>query len=107
MRKPNSYDKRPLSEQFGFHINIDNQLTEIICKTSLGLKKNAAIFIGRCLLEHAFYDKLMRHWIKTELGVDIPCVTEVMDKVCWGCEEDNEGLKSCQSAYKGIGLLFE
>ena len=88
----------PLSEQFGFHENIDNQYTEIICKNSLGLRKNAAYQIENenKLMEVSFYDKLMRHWIKAELGVDIPCIKDVMEKSCWGCGEEKDDLKHCK-----------
>ena len=86
----------PLSEQFGFHENIDNQYTEIICKNSLGLRKNAANKIENKLMEVSFYDKLMRHWIKAELGADIHCIKDVMEKSCWGCGEEKDDLKHCK-----------
>ena len=71
------------------------------CESDFNMRKSAASAIktSHCGIGTLVYDKLMRHWIRTELGVEIPCVTEVMDKVCWGCGEDNEGLKSCQSEY--------
>ena len=100
MRKPICYDKRPLSEQYGFHENIDNQYTETICKTSFGLRKNAAFHIAESLLEVSFYDKLMRTWIKTELRVDIPCIRDVMEKTCWGCGEEKDDLKHCKGEEK-------
>ena len=95
-----------LSEQFGFHENIDNQYTEIICKNSLGLRKNAAHQIENKLLEVSFYDRLMRHWIKTELGVDIPCIKDVMEKSCWGCGEEKVDLKRCKGTIQSISSDF-
>ena len=92
----------PLSEQNGFHKDIDNRYTELICKTSFGLRKNAAHQIAESLHEVSFYDKLMRTWIKTELGVDIPCIRDVMDKTCWGCGEEKDDLKHC----KGVSSLY-
>ena len=41
------------------------------------------------------YDKLMRYFLNTEFGVDVPPVTEVIAKVCWGCGEEKENLKTC------------
>ena len=96
MRKSDRYNRMPISEQCGFERNIDNQYTEIVCKTSFGLRKYAAHKIGLKLFEVAFYDKLMRHWIRTELGVDIPCIREVMEKTCWGCDQENDDLKHCK-----------
>ena len=96
MRKPNCYDKRPLSEQKDFHGDIEDQYSEIICKTSFGLRKNAAVFIGRDLFGIALYDKLMRHWLRTVLGVDIPCIGDVMEKTCWGCGEEKDDLRYCK-----------
>ncbi len=96
MRKPNCYDRRTLSEQYGFHENIDNQYTEMICKTSFGLRKNAAYVIKQKTFEVSVYDTLMRHWIRTELGVDIPGLREVMEKSCWGCGEEKDDLKYCK-----------
>ena len=95
-----------LSEQFGFHENIDNQYTEIICKNSLGLRKNAAHKIENKLLEVSFYDRLMRHWIKAELGVDIPCIKDVMEKSCWGCGEEKDDLKRCKGKIQSHQILL-
>ena len=64
-------------------------------KSSFGLRKNAAYVIKHDKLEVSVYDKLMRHWIRTELGLDIPCIKEVMEKTCWGCGEEKDALKGC------------
>ena len=96
LRKPNCYDKRSLSEQNGYHGDIEDQYTEVICKTSFGLRKNAAYAIQHSKLKVSVYDKLMRHWIRTELGVDIPGLREVMEKSCWGCGEEKDDLKYCK-----------
>lgn len=113
LKNPESYDKRPPSETTlqimrDAKSELEFEFMEMTCESDFNMRKSAASAIktSHCGIGTLVYDKLMRHWIKTELGVDIPCVTEVMDKVCWGCEEDNEGLKSCQSEYKGKGLLF-
>ena len=74
----------------------EDKRIEIICKTSFGLRKNAAYYIlSYDFLTVGLYDKLMRHWIRTELGVDIPCIGDVMEKTCWGCGEEKEDLKKC------------
>lgn len=44
----------------------------------------------------SFYDKLMRTWIITELGVDIPSIRDVMEKTCWGCGDEKDDLKYCK-----------
>ena len=105
-RMPQNYDKRPPSETT-LHLYGDEksdkefQFMEVSCESDLNMRKSAANMIktNHFGIGILVYDKLMRHWIKTELGVEIPCVTEVMDKVCWGCGEDNEGLKTCQSEF--------
>lgn len=101
---PERYDKRPRSEttlqiQGDEKSDLEFSFMEVTCESDFNMRKSAAIAIktSHCGIGTLVYDKLMRHWIKTELGVEIPCVTEIMDKVCWACEEDNEGLKSCQS----------
>ena len=71
-----------------------------MCKTSFGLRKNAAYVIEQTTFEVSVYDKLMRHWIRTELGVDIPCIREVMEKSCWGCGEEKDDLKGCTGKLK-------
>ena len=76
--------------------DIDHQYTEIVCQTKLGLRKNAADHIKTYPHEVGVYDKLMRYWIRTELGVEIPCIKEVMERSCWGCGEEKEGLKHCK-----------
>ena len=93
---PNGYDRRPLSEQFGFLDKIEDQYTEIVCKTSFGLRKYAANHIVQNLLEISFYDTLMRQWIRNELGVDIPSIRDVMERTCWGCDEEKRDLKYCK-----------
>ena len=94
------YNRIPLSEQNGFHENIDNKYTEIICKTSFELRKNAATQIAESCFEVSFYDKLMRTWIMTELGVDIPGIRDVMEKTCWGCGDEKDDLKYCKGKEK-------
>ena len=113
LKTPESYDKRPPSETTLQLIGdakseLEFRFMEMTCESDFNMRKSAASAIktSYCGIGTLVYDKLMRHWIKTELGVDIPSVTEVMDKVCWGCEEDNEGLKSCQSEYKGINRII-
>ena len=98
MRRPNFYDKRALSEQNGYHGKTKNEdeYTELICGTSFGLRKNAAVYTVRDLFGTTLYDKLMRHWIRTELGVDIPCIGDVMEKTCWGCGEEKDYLRYCK-----------
>ena len=74
----------------------EDKRIEIICKTSFGLRKNAAYYIlSYDFLTVGLYDKLMRHWIRTELGVDIPNIAEVMQKTCWGCGEEKDDLQRC------------
>ena len=104
-RLPQNYDKRPPSETT-LHLYGDEksdkefQFMEVSCKSDLSMRKCAANWIkSHCGIGTRVYDTLMRHWIKTELGVQIPCLTEVMDKVCWGCGEHNERLKTCQSEF--------
>ena len=105
-KTPEKYDKRPPSETSlqicgDAKSELEFTFAEVTCVSDFNMRKSAAIAIktSHCGIGTLVYDKLMRHWIKMELGVDIPCVTEVMEKVCWGCEEDNEGLKLCQSEY--------
>ena len=106
LKSPEKYDRRPPSKTTlqlmrDAKSEPEFRFMELSCESDFNMKKCAAIMIKTppCGIGTLVYDKLIRHWIKTELGVEIPCVTEVMDKVCWGCEEDNEGLKSCQSEY--------
>ena len=71
---------------------------ELSCESDFNMKKCAAITIKtpHCGIGTLVYDKLMRHWIRTELGVDIPCIGEVMQKTCWGCGEVKEDLQQCK-----------
>jgi len=99
---PHRYDKRPPSEttvQFDEFNELEVRFSEITCKSDLNMRKSLASTIRNRKLGIGalVYDKLMRHWIKTELGVEIPCVTELMDQVCWCCGKNNgnEGLKKC------------
>jgi len=41
------------------------------------------------------YDTLMRHFIKEEFDLDIPDVSEEMEKKCWSCEAKSNDLKTC------------
>ena len=104
LKSPERYDRRPPSETTlqlmrDAKSELEFRYMELTCESDFNMKKCAAITIktSHYGIGTLVYDKLMRHWIRTELGVDIPCVTEVMDKVCWGCKADNEGLKTCQS----------
>ena len=57
------------------------------------MKKNLAFIVepgGTAVV----YDRLMRHWIKTELGVEIPCVRRTIRRRCWGCGKRRK-LKKC------------
>ena len=96
----------PLSELFGFHESLGNQYAEIICKNSLGLRKNAAHQMKDMPWEVSFYDRFMRHWIKAELGVDIPCIKDVMEKSCWGCGEEKDDLKHCKGKINSLRILL-
>ena len=67
------------------------------CKSDLNMKKNitSTMKIKQLGAPTVVYDKLMRHFLKMELGVDVPPVTEVIANVCWGCGEEKENLKTC------------
>ena len=97
------YDLRPPSEttiQFVEDEPLTLKYSEVTCKSDFNMRKCAAGVIKKTFgIGTLVYDKLMRHWIKTELGSEIPCVTEVMDKVCWSCGKDNENLKRCKGEY--------
>lgn len=103
---PEKYDMRPPSKttiQFDKDATSDITLKycEVTCKSDFNMRKCAAGAIKKTQfgIGTLVYDKLMRHWIKTELGIEIPCVTEVMDKVCWCCGKENENLKRCKGEY--------
>ena len=73
--------------------NLDNQLAEVTCRSDWYMKKNLAFIVepgGTAVV----YDRLMRHWIKTELGVEIPCVRRTIRRRCWGCGKRRK-LKKC------------
>ena len=43
------------------------------------------------------YDKLMREFIKQEFGVNIPCLKDTLDNICWNCGEEKTDLKKCKT----------
>ena len=104
--KPNvyelkDYDRTPPSKTHKKLYGNDDltvKIFETACKSDLNMRKNCASAIKTKLLGSSslVYDQLMRHWIETELGVAIPCVTELMDKVCWGCGEERSHLMTCK-----------
>ena len=103
MKTVEKYDLRPPS-QTSLTLNHEtasdmdeNRFTEITCSTSLNMKKAAAMFMStkKLGLGTKVYDALMRHFIKVEFGADIPCVTEVMARLCWGCGQEKGELKQC------------
>ena len=73
------------------------------CSSDLNMRKNitSTIKTKNLGVPSLVYDKLMRYWIKMELGVDIPAVSETIAKVCWGCGEEKKKLWAC----KGNSLL--
>ena len=109
MKTVERYDLRPPS-QTSLTLNHETasdmdeiRFTEITCSSSLNMKKAAAMFMSTKLgLGIEVYDALMRHFIKTEFGADIPCVTEVMARLCWGCGQNRGEMKQCAGGVCGM-----
>ena len=78
---------------------LEFQFMEISCSSELNLKKATAQAMSD--RDHGAgihaYDKLMRHYIREEFGVDIPAIAEEMKNVCWNCGEcfSPDLLKKC------------
>ena len=110
MKTVERYDLRPPSQTSLklYHETASDmdeiRFTEITCSSSLNMKKATAMSMSteKLGLGIKVYDELMRHYIKTEFGADIPCVTEVMARLCWGCGQERGELKQCAGGVCGM-----
>jgi len=76
---------------------IEFQYTELSCSNNLNMRKAlVSSMITRPGTGFVVYDKLMRHFIKKELNVVIPSVSEIMKNICWSCGGESDNMKSCK-----------
>ena len=109
LKKLENYSRTPPS-QTGLALHgtdeEDEELVETACSSDLNMRKNITSTMSTKILGSAsiVYDKLMRYWIKSELGVDIPPVPELIANLCWGCGEEKKNLIPCRGK---ISICFD